>query len=161
MDSLARIPHTLRRGATYYVRQRIPTDLIESYGGKKEIVRSLGTRDPAQARKKVKIALLHLESEFEQKRKTNLKPATRRKLNDLSDSEIASMAIRWHHEQDRSNENDFFKPNSDSHLEHEDIIETLLEQIGEEKALLAEGTSQRIRPSKGPTLSGVYVIVPQ
>ena len=140
MDDLPKIAHTLRRGRTYYVRQRIPTDLLKSYDGKKEIVRSLGTDDPAQARKKVKIALLHIESEFEQKRRTNLPSAKGRKLDDLSDIEIVSMVIRWHQEHDKSNEETFLSESRPSDYQREEIIQTLLEEIGEEQRLLVEGT---------------------
>lgn len=38
------------------VRQRIPADLIESYGGKKEIVKSLKTTDHAQAKRSARIS---------------------------------------------------------------------------------------------------------
>ena len=137
---MPKIAHTLRRGRTYYVRQRIPTDLLKSYDGKKEIVRSLGTDDPAQARKKVKIALLHIESEFEQKRRTNLPSAKGRKLDDLSDIEIVSMVIRWHQEHDKSNEETFLSESRPSDYQREEIIQTLLEEIGEEQRLLVEGT---------------------
>ena len=140
MDDLPKIAHTLRRGRTYYVRQRIPTDLLKSYDGKKEIVKSLGTDDPAQARKKVKIALLHIESEFEQKRRTNLPSAKGHKLDDLSDIEIVSMVIRWHQEHDKSNEETFLSESRPGDYQREEIIQTLLEEIGEEQRLLVEGT---------------------
>lgn len=35
----------MRRGGAYSLRRRIPVDLIGAYGGRKEIVRALGTND--------------------------------------------------------------------------------------------------------------------
>ena len=137
---MPKISHTLRRGQTYYVRQRIPTDLLAAYGGKKAIVRSLQTTDPAQARRKVRIELVHIESEFEQKRKTVKNPGMRRNLTDLSDAQIASMVVRWHQEQSKLNEENFLSDFSTNELEREEIIQTLQEEIGEEKSRLIDGS---------------------
>lgn len=130
---MPKISHILRRGQTYYVRQRIPTDLVESYGGKKEIVRSLGTTDPKVARDKVGIELLHFRSEFDQRRRSKSQPSIKRNISDLSDSEVASMVIRWHQDQNKQNEEDFLNGCLPDDLEREEIIETLQEEIGEQK----------------------------
>lgn len=42
--------HVIRRGNVYYFRRKIPLDLLAQYpAGKKEITKSLGTKDPAVA----------------------------------------------------------------------------------------------------------------
>jgi hypothetical protein len=41
--------HLFKRGSRYYLRRRIPTDLIGHYK-RKEIQQALGTGDPAEAR---------------------------------------------------------------------------------------------------------------
>jgi len=37
------------RGSVYYFRRKIPLDLIEQHSGKREIIRSLGTKNRAEA----------------------------------------------------------------------------------------------------------------
>ncbi|MHA7679901.1 DUF6538 domain-containing protein [Cupriavidus sp. PET2-C1] len=37
------------RGSVYYFRRKIPLDLIEQHSGKREIIRSLGTKDRPEA----------------------------------------------------------------------------------------------------------------
>ncbi|WP_182085524.1 site-specific integrase [Aureimonas sp. ME7] len=44
--------YLLRRGASYYARTRVPTDLV-SVLGKKELVKALGTKDRAEAKRLV------------------------------------------------------------------------------------------------------------
>lgn len=41
--------HLVRRGARYYYRRRVPTDLVPFLDGKKEIQRALNTSDPKEA----------------------------------------------------------------------------------------------------------------
>jgi integrase len=41
--------HLVRRGARYYYRRRVPTDLVPFLDGKKEIQRALDTSDPKEA----------------------------------------------------------------------------------------------------------------
>lgn len=53
---MPKIPHTLRRNQTYYLRVRIPSDVVSAYDGKKDIVRSLKTSDAAEARTRVDVA---------------------------------------------------------------------------------------------------------
>lgn len=47
---MARISYLLRRGASYYARLKVPTDLVEILG-KKELVKSLGTKDEHEAKR--------------------------------------------------------------------------------------------------------------
>lgn len=131
MDDVSKIPHTMRRKQTYYLRQRIPTDLIPAYGGKKDIVKSLGTKNPAEARRRVHIELLHLDSEFAQKRKAQTKPTLNRSLTSLSDAEIASMVLRWHQEQTTATETQILRELTPDLGRREEIIETLQDELGE------------------------------
>ncbi|MGN5479586.1 DUF6538 domain-containing protein [Cupriavidus basilensis] len=41
--------HIQLRGSVYYFRRKIPLDLIEQHSGKREIIRSLGTKNLAEA----------------------------------------------------------------------------------------------------------------
>lgn len=56
--------HLLRRGSRYYVRRKVPADLVEHLG-KREIVRALGTADPAEARRIVREASVQIDQEFD------------------------------------------------------------------------------------------------
>lgn len=47
---MARISYLLRRGASYYARLKVPTELVEILG-KKELVKSLGTKEENEAKR--------------------------------------------------------------------------------------------------------------
>lgn len=49
---MARISYLLRRGASYYARIKVPTDLIDIIG-KKELVKALGTKDENVAKREM------------------------------------------------------------------------------------------------------------
>lgn len=49
MDDLPGQTHLHRIGDRYYFRARVPLDLIQAYGGKKEFKKALGTSDRAEA----------------------------------------------------------------------------------------------------------------
>ena len=44
--------HVIRRGGRYHYRRRVPADLIDAWGGKKEYQRALNTADPREAAKR-------------------------------------------------------------------------------------------------------------
>ncbi|AJY41781.1 site-specific integrase [Burkholderia humptydooensis] len=56
--------HLLKRGTRYYIRRKIPLDLISHYRGRKEIVKALGTSEPAKARERVREESYRLDQEF-------------------------------------------------------------------------------------------------
>ncbi|WP_295218723.1 site-specific integrase [uncultured Brevundimonas sp.] len=55
----------IRRGGAYSLRRRIPNDLLAAYGGRKEIVKALGTSDRQEAKRLHAIAWVALDQEFE------------------------------------------------------------------------------------------------
>lgn len=57
-----------RRGGRYYLRRRIPQDLIAAYDGRKELVVALGTAVPAEAEKLHAKMWVKLDEEFEARR---------------------------------------------------------------------------------------------
>src|SRR5471032_1598533 len=63
----------LRRGARYSIRVRIPADLVPVYG-KSEIVRALGTSDPAEAKRLCRAEGVKLDAEFTAKRAVLTRP---------------------------------------------------------------------------------------
>ena len=60
----------VRRGARYYVRCRVPADLVKALG-RKEIWKSLGTSDPKEAKRKAHPALAELQREFDAQREAH------------------------------------------------------------------------------------------
>lgn len=64
--------NVLRRGAVYYVRMRVPSDLRERFG-RREIWKSLGTREPLDARTLAAIARVRLLQAFDRVRKLDVK----------------------------------------------------------------------------------------
>lgn len=54
----------IRRGGAYSLRRRIPLDLIDAYGGRKETVRALGTNDLAEAKIRLARKQVELNDEF-------------------------------------------------------------------------------------------------
>jgi integrase len=65
------MPHLVKRGMKYYIRRRIPRDLVEHYK-RNEIQRSLRTSDPAKAAVACRKASRELDVEFELARKEAL-----------------------------------------------------------------------------------------
>lgn len=55
----------IRRGGAYSLRRRIPNDLLPSYGGRKEVVKALGTNDREEAKRLHALAWVALDQEFE------------------------------------------------------------------------------------------------
>ena len=49
---MARQSYLIRRGGSYSARMRVPADLVEAIG-RKELVKALGTNDPAEAKRRV------------------------------------------------------------------------------------------------------------
>ena len=63
-----RTSHLLRRGHSYYARLRVPKELA-SILGKPELVKALGTRDPAEAKRRLRHALADFETQLDLARK--------------------------------------------------------------------------------------------
>ncbi len=55
----------IRRGARYSIRRRIPLDLVDYFGGRAELVKSLGTADPKHARKLLPLEWAAFDAEFD------------------------------------------------------------------------------------------------
>lgn len=62
---MAKSNHLTRREGTYYFRRKIPADLLGHYPGKREIVRSLRTKDHDEAARIARRVSVDLDSEWE------------------------------------------------------------------------------------------------
>lgn len=125
------------RGNRYYLRKRIPTDLIGHYKQNSKspfIIRSLGTSEERMARSKLAIALGKLEAEFEAIRKKLQKRAINSPVNphsealeNMSPTERENIVLRWLEEQDQKSkkeEEELLASAEDEELEK--ILENLL-----------------------------------
>lgn len=65
---MAKVNHLLKRGSRYYIRVRVPNDLLELYHPKKEIVESLHTSDYSDACRLVRERAIALHNEFDRRR---------------------------------------------------------------------------------------------
>ena len=90
-----------RRGSVYYVRARIPQDLLLLYGSKQEIKYSLQTADAAEARRRVRIELARIQKEFDDLRvnPVDINKLTPRSLSDIAELELKEIAalVGMHH----------------------------------------------------------------
>lgn len=73
----------IRRGGAYSLRRRIPLDLTDAYGGRKEMVLALGTNDFAEAKLRLARKQVELNDEF----------AAHRKLRDADPTALIKQAI--------------------------------------------------------------------
>ena len=62
---MAKSNHLTRREGTYYFRRKIPADLLGHYPGKREIVRSLRTKDHDEAARIARRVSVDLDNEWE------------------------------------------------------------------------------------------------
>ena len=83
-----------RRGSVYYVRARIPQDLLPLYGSKQEIKYSLQTADAAKARRRVRIELARIQKEFDDLcvNPVDINKLTPRRLSDIPELELKEIA---------------------------------------------------------------------
>ncbi|MEO5715479.1 MAG: site-specific integrase [Luteolibacter sp.] len=105
LNPVPSIPYTFRRDGRYYVRKRIPSDLIrlKCYGDAKEVKRSLETADPSTARRLALTQALQIDEEFSAKRRecqqagieTCVKKSAERRLVDLTQAERTDFVVRF------------------------------------------------------------------
>lgn len=105
---MPKIPNTVRVGAVYYARKRVPTDL-EKVMGKSEIRVSLGTKDYREASRLVPAELVKMEARFDEARRSGV-PRSRSTPSDMvpmttiTDSEAMRLVATWFIEQEKTAE---------------------------------------------------------
>lgn len=88
--------YLFKRGNIWYLRLRVPTDLLAAYKPKKEITLSLHTQDLTEAKKRVTIAKADLEAKFEATRKQlKAQSSGTDALALYSDHELRALASKW------------------------------------------------------------------
>ena len=104
---MARRPEHLQlRGSTWWLRVRVPDELRQIIG-KREVRRTLGTSDSAEARRRVRIERIKVEAEFDDARVTLERQraaaggATAAQVT-LTEEQVWALATRWFVEQERA-----------------------------------------------------------
>lgn len=77
------------RTGVYQLRRRVPADLVDKLG-RKEITKSLGTRDPEEAKRKHAEALIELDAQWARLRR-GLRPITDQEAHSLAQA----LGDRW------------------------------------------------------------------
>lgn len=67
--------HLVRRGAMYYYRRRIPSDLLDHFNPKKELTKALGTSDRREAERLARALAVKHDEEFQTIRGAGCAPA--------------------------------------------------------------------------------------
>ncbi|MGH1376005.1 MAG: DUF6538 domain-containing protein [Alphaproteobacteria bacterium] len=83
---MAKQTYLIRRGAVYYFRLRVPTDIAKTYGKREELF-SLKTKDYQEAIKRVRKEVARIENQFEQHRE-ELKRTSSPRLKDITSEQL-------------------------------------------------------------------------
>jgi len=127
-------PHLTRIGAIWYFRAKVPLDLIDAYGGKTEVKRSLRTRDPQEALRLVRIASGEFEKDNEAHRARKQGQTT-----PLTDAQLSGLALEWLEEAARRDILSDIQNGPLDQFEAEEVIENLREVWGVEAEQLKRG----------------------
>ena len=96
MKTVAKNPGLQRRGLAYYVRVRIPQDLLPAYKPMTEKVKSLQTRDYDVACNRIHHVRAKISAEFKEKRLHIKKVANNPDmLSNHDDHELGELTLRW------------------------------------------------------------------
>lgn len=109
-------------------------DLIDAYGGKREVKKSLRTRDPQEALRLVRIA----SGEFE---KDNCAHRARKQgqITPLTEAQIAGLALEWLEAAVRQDLISDIQDGPIDPADVEEIVENLREVLGGEEQQLTHG----------------------
>ena len=96
MEQVPKIPYLIKRRETWYIRLRIPTDLVSAYKGREEIQRTLKTRDYKEAHKRLTPAKADIEAEFEiMRHKIKAQQGNADMLSAFSDHDLKALSQKW------------------------------------------------------------------
>lgn len=95
MEEMAKAQGLQRRGNGWYLRVRVPTDILQHYKGK-EVIRTLRTNDHAVASRRIHSARAALEAEFEAKRKdAQTETEYGDVLSGYGEHELNALVLKW------------------------------------------------------------------
>ena len=93
---MAKHPWLFDRNGRYYLRARIPADLVEVMG-RREIKKSLKTSDLREARRRINVEAAELETQFaDARRRDRRRPATH-----MTEAEVRELVVGWFYDEER------------------------------------------------------------
>lgn len=100
MEDLSKRSNLLNRNGHYYLRVRVPVDLVDHLQ-KTEIKRSLKTKDSKEAKARLQLELLKVEEEFQKLRRQVLKPTPSASVSTpltshISNTDLERAVLIWH-----------------------------------------------------------------
>lgn len=100
MEDLSKRSHLLNRNGHYYLRVRVPVDLVDHFK-KNEIKRSLKTKDSKEAKARLQLELLKVEEEFQKLRRqvakaTPSESAIAPLTYHVSNTDLERAVLIWH-----------------------------------------------------------------
>ena len=108
MDDVVRYPYLLKRGNAFSFRAKVPADLVQAFGGKRQIWESLRTSDPSEAKRRVRDRTDAFERQCERLReRIDGEAIGTIGLTSLSEAEIEALVRRWFAEGDAERERRF------------------------------------------------------
>ena len=91
MEPLAKPPHLHRRGAVFWYRRKVPKDLHQHFGGRREVTFSLATKDRREALSKLALEDVRWNEKFDTARRR----ANAEAVTSLSETEARQMVLAW------------------------------------------------------------------
>ncbi|MFH1158333.1 MAG: DUF6538 domain-containing protein, partial [Pseudomonadota bacterium] len=130
MEEMAKVPSLQRRGLTWYARVYIPQDLKQMYKTG-EIIRSLKTRDYDEARNRIHLERVKIQSEFEEKRhRIKAKIENPDMLSGYDDYELQGLALRWFADMEKRDKEALLKETATlTSEEKKDLIQELEQYV--------------------------------
>lgn len=160
---MAQQPYLVRRGQTYYFRQRIPVDLVRHYDGRTEIRKSLKTTDRAEARTHAYGLAHHYGEEFARLRNAQHRAASIAPslvLHALDERTITRLTNLWTTSCLEGDEQFYLEVAE--HLDESEFVAREQEQkavLEEMQQALARGRTALIRPVLGVFLDMAGIVV--
>jgi integrase len=149
----------VRREGVFYLRARVPLDLV-SILGKAEVKRSLGTTDPREAKRRHRAKAAEVQGEFDAVRRGAVHPGQflrSTEPNPPSPSRIRAIVQSWFADQEaRAEANEVAQPDlaTEERLENLDQDRAMLADADDTNTMAtAHGTAERLVQAHGLTIS--------
>lgn len=149
MKSISENFFTRGKAKTFYLRRRIPADLLVAFPhGQKEIVRSLRTCDKAEAVRRFRLEQVRIDADFAQRVQRQKEQQARsqiRHLESVTDEHIQGLAQYWVRSVVQTDQAARSKGMDDD--EFDERGQTIAAQRAELGRMLAQGKVSRILPA--------------
>ncbi|MQW16682.1 site-specific integrase [Sinorhizobium meliloti] len=91
-EEVVKVPGLIRRGSTYSLRRRVPTDLVEAVG-RREIWVSLGTSNYKAAAKKARLEAVRLDIQWDKQREALKIGEPLKSVDTVSEAELRHVVV--------------------------------------------------------------------